>query len=202
MSTTTNSEEVIRELYNKVFMIYGIPKYLQTDNASCFTSHSFKEFLASHNVQHMLTSPYMPTSNGRIERTNQSVLNLLRCLATDNPDKWTDYLPAVCNALNNAYSATTKTSPNVMIFGRQTRTAFDIDLSNTIPHSDHLQNLLELQQYASEQAWANRNQHNIKDKIEHDKNLKESDLQIGHLVYWVKPQLDPQKSYKLQERAR
>jgi len=145
-TTTTNSEEVIRELYNKVFMIYGIPKYLQSDNASCFTSNSFKQFLASHNVHHTLTSPYMPTSNGRIERTNQSVLNLLRCLATDNPDKWTEYLPAVCNTLNNAYNATTKTSPNIMIFGKQTRTAFDIDLSNTTPYSEHLQNLLELQQ--------------------------------------------------------
>jgi hypothetical protein len=126
---------------------------------------------------------------------------LLRCLATDNPEKWTAHLPAVCNALNNAYNVTTKTSPNVLVFGKQTRTLFDIDLSSTTRLSDHLQNLFELQEYASEQAWSNTITYNIKDKIEHDKNIKESDLQVGQLVYWIKPQEDPQKSYKLQERA-
>ncbi|KAH7851042.1 hypothetical protein Vadar_006503 [Vaccinium darrowii] len=53
---------------------------LRTDRGGEFTSVTFGEYCAEKGVQRQLTAPYSPQQNGVVERRNQSVMAMARCL--------------------------------------------------------------------------------------------------------------------------
>jgi transposase InsO family protein len=53
---------------------------LRTDRGGEFTAQAFMEYCASKGVQHHLTAPYTPQQNGVVERRNQTVLGMARCM--------------------------------------------------------------------------------------------------------------------------
>jgi len=46
----------------------GAPQAVMSDNAKCYTGHLFADTLASLDARHILTPPYTPRWNGKIER--------------------------------------------------------------------------------------------------------------------------------------
>ena len=61
-----------------IFEEHGIPSKLVTGNDTQFTSALFQEFSSIYGFFHVTTSPYFPQANGFIERTVQTVKNLLQ----------------------------------------------------------------------------------------------------------------------------
>ena len=61
-----------------IFEEHGIPSKLVTGNDTQFTSAIFQEFSSSYGFVHTTTSPYFPQANGFIERTVQTVKNILQ----------------------------------------------------------------------------------------------------------------------------
>ena len=53
---------------------------LRTDRGGEFTAVTFAESYADHGVHRQLTAPYSPQQNGVVERRNQTVLAMARCL--------------------------------------------------------------------------------------------------------------------------
>ena len=68
-----------------IFSRQGIPDTLVSDNASCFTSESFSEFLIKHGIKHLTPPPYSPSSNGQAERGVRVVKDLLRRCNSKEP---------------------------------------------------------------------------------------------------------------------
>ncbi len=66
-----NSKNIVRELV-KFFSWVGIPKVLQSDQGSNFTSRMFREILSSLKIEQNLSSAYHPQSQGCIERFQQT----------------------------------------------------------------------------------------------------------------------------------
>jgi hypothetical protein len=50
-----------------------------------------------------LSTTYYPKSNGKIERTNQIIEDMLRMYVMENPSKWEYYLHLIDFAYNNGY---------------------------------------------------------------------------------------------------
>ena len=63
-STTTS--KIITHL-RRMFVDYGVPARLRSDGASQFTSKEFKDFMDNWGVEHQLSSPHYPQSNGLAE---------------------------------------------------------------------------------------------------------------------------------------
>lgn len=61
-----------------IFEEHGIPDKFVTGNDTQFTSVLFQEFSSTYHFIHVTTSPYYPQANGFIERTVQTVKNLLQ----------------------------------------------------------------------------------------------------------------------------
>ena len=61
-----------------IFEEHGIPNKLVTGNDTQFTSALFQEFCSTYGFIHVTTSPYYRQANGFIERTVQTVKNLLQ----------------------------------------------------------------------------------------------------------------------------
>ena len=55
-------------------------KALRTDRGGELTSNLFSVFCSEGGIKHYTTTPYTPQQNGVVERRNQSVVEMARCL--------------------------------------------------------------------------------------------------------------------------
>lgn len=55
-------------------------KMLRTDRGGEFTSKEFNSFCEEQGIRRQLTAPYSPQQNGVVERRNQTVVAMARCL--------------------------------------------------------------------------------------------------------------------------
>ena len=70
----TKSIDVIREL-KRIFADFGSPEILVTDGGPQFGSHEFRRFASDWLVQHTMSTPAYPRSNGQAERLVQTAKN-------------------------------------------------------------------------------------------------------------------------------
>ncbi|XP_063879416.1 uncharacterized protein LOC135110719 [Scylla paramamosain] len=82
-----NSKNIVRELV-KFFSWVGIPKVLQSDQGSNFTSRAFKEILRGLKIEQRLSSAYHPQSQGCVERFHQTLKNTLRMYCEEMSVQW------------------------------------------------------------------------------------------------------------------
>nr|XP_027238782.1 uncharacterized protein LOC113829807 [Penaeus vannamei] len=60
--------------------------------------------------KHKIT-PYHPSSNGQVKRVNGTSTKIIKTLAVDNPEKWSQMLPQAVLAYNTAYHRIIKETP-------------------------------------------------------------------------------------------
>ena len=80
-------------LVEQIVARYGVPAIIVSDNGGEFTSKKFEAWLREHGINHKLTSPYHPQTNGKVERFNGTIQKLLLKLTGGNPKKWSAFLP-------------------------------------------------------------------------------------------------------------
>ena len=92
-----------------------------------------------------LSTTYHPKSDGKIERTNKIIEDMLRMYVMDQPSKWEDYIHLVEFSYNNGYQIYFKTSPFEALYGRRcnTHVSWDNPTNLTIVGPDLLQDIEE-----------------------------------------------------------
>ena len=136
----TTSLQVIERL-KPHFARHGIPDILITDNGPQFSSDTFHKFSADYQFQHHTSSPHYPRSNGKAEKSVQTVKNLLRKAQAENSDFHLALLD-----FRNSPTTDDVGSPAQRLMGRRTKTllptAEKLLLPKTIPptivKSEHL----------------------------------------------------------------
>ena len=71
-TSSVTSGTVIKTLQG-LFIRWGLPEAVTTDNGPQFTSFEFTEFLSCQGIEHRVTSLYNPQSNGGVERFNRTM---------------------------------------------------------------------------------------------------------------------------------
>jgi hypothetical protein len=69
-----------------------------------------------------MSTAYKPSTDGQTENMNKQLQGALRCYVNVLRDDWAEHLPAVCWAINNSVSTTTRVTPFYYQYGRQPRT--------------------------------------------------------------------------------
>lgn len=84
-------------VFKKFFSTWGIPVSLVTDNGRTFTSEKFQAFVRNNGINHILTAPYHPASNGAAENAVRHFKNKFKLLKHSLPrsDALAKYLFAV-----------------------------------------------------------------------------------------------------------
>ena len=62
---------------NRIFMEWGPPHTIKTDNGTQYVSKEFLDFLGSHRIRLIISSPHHPQSNGLAEAYIKHAKNLI-----------------------------------------------------------------------------------------------------------------------------
>lgn len=104
-------------LVHHVFLKYGLPEIIVTDNGTNFISETLKEVNRLFKIKKVTTTSYRPNSN-QIERFHRSLGNYLKAFVQKEHNRWSDYLDFAIFSYNNSYNIATGFSPFELVFGR------------------------------------------------------------------------------------
>lgn len=132
---TITTRSVVKSL-SQFISIFGLPKVIQSDRGSNFTSKTFAAALKQLRIQHNLSSAYHPQSQGVLERFHATLKSLLRAYCIEMKREWEDGLPWLLLAARAVVQESTGFSPNELVFGHKVRTPLSVlscDLDSSEP---------------------------------------------------------------------
>ena len=91
-----------------------LPERILSDNGPEFRSEEFNDALKKYDIQHVYSTPYKASSNGCVERSNRTIIQLLKGVADENQD-WDELMPKVVIVHNNTKHSTIGKSPSDLI---------------------------------------------------------------------------------------
>ena len=117
---TITAKSVVKAL-TQFISIFGIPKIVQSDQGSNFSSKLFAQVLKQLNIKHSQASAYHAQSQGALERFHQTLKSLLRAYCTEMQGDWEEGLPWLLLAAREVCQESTGFSPNDLVFGHRVR---------------------------------------------------------------------------------
>ena len=110
------------EFLDTIFRRFGYPQVLRRNNGPQFISGEFKLYLETHGIQWVSTTPLWPQANGLVERTNGSILKVLRKIAcVEKKDLQVEFRKFLVAYRSTPHSAT-RCTPFALMFGGEIRT--------------------------------------------------------------------------------
>lgn len=131
MVYSTSSEVVINKL-SEIFARFGLPRFLTSDGASCFTSAEFQTYLRNLGIQHLVGAAFHPQSNGEAESAVKIIKNCIRkATVKSNNVNLSRCLNNFLFQYRNTPHSTTGESPAKLLLQRSLRCVFDLLKPNT-----------------------------------------------------------------------
>lgn len=111
------AKEVVQNLEEQVFLIYGAPDSIVCDNGVQFKSRQMKELADEYGAKLEYTAFYHPQANPA-ERVNQEIKRMIRSYVGENHRHWDKQIAKIGCALRTYTHEGMKVSPYAMNFGR------------------------------------------------------------------------------------
>ena len=108
---TITSTKLAKLFIIHVFSKHGVPSHVTSDRGSEFVSSFFQTLGKALNMKLHFTSGYHPEGDSQTEHTNQTLKQYLWIYCNYQHSNWSDLLPLVEFAYNNAPNTTTGVSP-------------------------------------------------------------------------------------------
>jgi transposase InsO family protein len=99
--------------------LHGVPKTIVSSRDPKFTSKLWKGLFKGFRMNLNFSIAYHPKSNGKTERVNQVIEDMLRIYVMDKPSKWEYYVHLVEFTYNNGYQASLKMSLFEALYDRK-----------------------------------------------------------------------------------
>ncbi|GFX01485.1 transposon Tf2-6 polyprotein [Trichonephila clavipes] len=127
------SSTISKAFFDNYIVHRGCSHKLVVDNATYFKGSEFFEFCRVMGIHKRHTSNYSAHVNGRVEKPNQSLANILASI-TQNTIDWDEQLPHTMLALNSAIHEATYTSPFFLEHDRDIRLSYTLMRKNPTHH--------------------------------------------------------------------
>ncbi|KAD3068885.1 hypothetical protein E3N88_36765 [Mikania micrantha] len=119
----TYTSEKLSELFVKEIVArHGVPVSIVSDRDTRFTSRFWKQFHDAMGTRLNISTAYHPQTDGQLERTIQTLEDMLRACIIDFGGSWDDHLPLVEFSYNNSYHSSIGMPPYEALYGRRCRT--------------------------------------------------------------------------------
>ncbi|CAN6567189.1 unnamed protein product [Malus baccata var. baccata] len=114
----------------KILHRYGVPETIVTDRGPSFISKEVEEFASKYKIKMIQSSPYYPQSNGQAEASNKILVNIIKRMVIDSPEKWHARLGNTLWAYRTSKRAGTGTTPYALTFGQDAVLPMEINVSS------------------------------------------------------------------------
>ncbi|GFW66894.1 transposon Tf2-6 polyprotein [Trichonephila clavipes] len=197
------SSTISKAFFDNYIVHRGFPHKLVVDNATYFKSSEFVEFCRVMGTHKRHISSYSAHFNGRVEKPNQSLANILASIS-QNTNHWDEQLPHTMLALNSAIHEAAYTSPFFLEHGRDIRLSYTYEKNSDTPQNkyEYVEKLLP----SLEQIF-NKVLNNLKDQEASHVDLSTRvtrqhhyDYKIGSLCFIKTPNIKSNLSPKLRPK--
>ncbi|PLW58130.1 hypothetical protein PCANC_04174 [Puccinia coronata f. sp. avenae] len=150
--------------------LFGAPLSIISGRDKKWSAKFWNSLMSRLSTRFHQSSAFHPKADGRSERTNKTIGQILRMFTLKKQSKWLESLPAVEFAINSAINVSTGILPLNLILGKQP-TLFET--SSSLDNSDHP--ALSKWLAVCEKAWATACDQlctsRLKQAIQHNKNV-------------------------------
>ena len=115
-----SARSVAQALIDEVICRYATPRVILSDNGREFNNAILQAVCDSFNIKKCNIVPYSPQANGKVERANRRILDILR-FVTNADSAWDVQIPLVACSLNSAFHSSINESPHFVLFGTDKR---------------------------------------------------------------------------------
>lgn len=175
-SVTTST--VIKFVEECIIAIHGKPEIIVSDRGPQFTSHEWSRFVGRLGINHNLTTPYHPQSNGTDERFNGTIVRILRAYANDDQSDWDIKLKWALYVYNTTVHESTGYSPYQALHGLEPRSPLKGSQSDTVD----VEKLDKIRENIRADMHKNIKVIQEKQKVLYDKHRRPCELKLGQLV--------------------
>ena len=117
VNTTYKASNIIDIFMKQIFHLYGIPKVIISDGDPKFTGNLWKSLFKGLNTTLNFSTSFHPLTDGKTERVNQILEDMLRMYVREQPGKWEDYIHLVEFSYNNHYQDSARYNPFETLYG-------------------------------------------------------------------------------------
>ncbi|XP_055522976.1 uncharacterized protein LOC129717160 [Wyeomyia smithii] len=111
------AESLVNFVENSLFLLFGVPEVILSDNGSQFTSSLINDLLTRYHATHWRTPNYHPQVNDT-ERVNRVITTAIRACIKKDHKEWANNLQQIANAVRNSVHEATHYTPYFVMFGR------------------------------------------------------------------------------------
>ena len=142
-------------------------------------------------INHFLSTPYHPQTNGLVEQFNWTLCESLAKLSLINND-WDLYIAPTLFAYRTTKHSTTKIEPFFLVYRRSARLPVDLsEVTEQLAETNHITDLIDNVPFKWQIAQKNVTVSQNKQKERHDRKMKRTtSYQIGDKVLYFKIALD------------
>ncbi|CAF3535267.1 unnamed protein product [Rotaria sp. Silwood2] len=182
--SNNTSTTAARFLLYDVFMIYGVPLEIITDNGRQFTSSLYESLIQLAGCCHIKTTPYNPQANGQCERHNGTLVPNLVALSNRSKSNWDNKLIPTTYNYNTTRHDSTGYAPFELMFARSPRFIFDFLSPPSIPSNakNYRKQMNIFLEHTLLAARNNNLHHQFKAKQRYDRNRSDPQYSIGQRV--------------------
>jgi hypothetical protein len=142
---THKTANIVDVYMKEIARLHVIPKTIVFDRDPKFTSKFWKGLFNGFGTNLNFSTSYHPESDGKKERVNKVIEDMLRMYVMDKPSKWENYLHLVEFYYNYGYQASLKISPFEALYGKKCNTpvSWDNPADRTMVGLDFLREMEE-----------------------------------------------------------
>ncbi|KAM2279832.1 hypothetical protein FF2_039819 [Malus domestica] len=114
----------------KILYRFGVPETIVTDRGPSFISKEVEEFASKYKIKMIQSSPYYPQSNGQAESSKKILVNIIKRMVIESPEKWHEKLGNTLWAYRTSRRAGIGTTPYALTFGQDAVLPMEINVSS------------------------------------------------------------------------
>lgn len=115
--TTDGAKEIAQRVFEGWFTLFGSPERMVSDRDKLFTSKFWEAMHKKMGIKLQMSTSFHPETDGRSERTNKTIVQVLRNYVSRQQTDWLRYLPLAEFAVNSAVNESTGKTPFEVVLG-------------------------------------------------------------------------------------